>query len=91
LGPSLRWTTASQETQLVADSIFWEDLTFLYELGLWQHWAMTYPETLHTKNVINELSFLLVTHMTCLETRFDRYEFLKLGFSVGQILDRLVI
>jgi hypothetical protein len=52
---------------------------------------MTFPETLHTKNVFNGLIFLLVTHTTCFDTRFDRYEFLKLGFSVGHILDRLVI
>jgi hypothetical protein len=43
------------------------------------------------KNVANELIFLLVTHMTCFDTRFDRYEFLKSGFIIGQILDRLVV
>jgi hypothetical protein len=52
---------------------------------------MTNPETFYTKNVVNKLSFLLVTHMTCFDTRFDRYEFLKSGFIVGQIRDRLVI
>jgi hypothetical protein len=52
---------------------------------------MIYPETLYTKNIINELSFLLVTHMTCFNKRFSRYGFLKSGFSAGQILDRLVI
>jgi hypothetical protein len=52
---------------------------------------MTSPETLYTKNVFNELSFLLVTHTTCFDTRFSRYGFLKLGFSAGQNLDRLVI
>jgi hypothetical protein len=51
---------------------------------------MTSPEILYMKNVVNELNFLLVTHTTCFDTRFDRYEFLNLGFSVGQILDRLV-
>jgi hypothetical protein len=49
---------------------------------------MTSPEMLYTKNVFNEVRFLMVTHMTCFDTRFDRYEFLKSGFSVGQILDR---
>jgi hypothetical protein len=66
-------------------------VTFLYESGFWQKFAMTTPETLYTKNVINKLRFLLVTHTTCFHTRLDRYEFLKSGFIVGQILDRLVI
>jgi hypothetical protein len=52
---------------------------------------MIYLETLYTKNIINELSFLSVTHMTCFDKRFSRYGFLKSGFSAGQILDRLVI
>jgi hypothetical protein len=43
------------------------------------------------KNVVNELSFLLVTHMTCFDIRFSLYGFLKSGFSAGQILDRLGI
>jgi hypothetical protein len=51
---------------------------------------MTTPETLYMKNVANELIFLLVTNTTCLNIRFGCYEFLKTGFSVGQILDRLV-
>jgi hypothetical protein len=66
-------------------------LTFLHESGFWQNFAMTTSETLYTKNVVNKLIFLLVTHTTCFDTRFDRYEFLKSGFIVGQILDRLVI
>jgi hypothetical protein len=52
---------------------------------------MTSPETLYMKNVVNELSFLLVTHTTCFDTQFSRYGFLKSGFSAGQILDRLDI
>jgi hypothetical protein len=52
---------------------------------------MNSPETLYTKNVINELSFLLVTHTTCFDIRFGRYGFLKSGFSAGQILDRMGI
>jgi hypothetical protein len=70
---------------------FWADLTILYESGFWQNFAMTTLETLYAKNVISKLSFLLVTHTTCFDTQLDRYEFLKSGFSVGQILDRLVI
>jgi hypothetical protein len=69
---------------------FWADLTFLCESGLWQNVAMTSPETLYMKNVINELIFLVVTHMTCFDIRFGRYRFLKSEFSVRQILDRLV-
>jgi hypothetical protein len=52
---------------------------------------MNSPETLYTKNVVNELSFLLVTHTTCFDIRFGRYGFLKSGFSAGQILDRMGI
>jgi hypothetical protein len=70
---------------------FWADCTFLYKLGFWQNFTMTSPETLYTKTVGNELRFLLVTHMTCFDTRFNRYGFLKSGFSAGQILDRLGI
>jgi hypothetical protein len=66
-------------------------MTFLYESGLWQNFAITTPETLYMKNVVNELIFLPVTHMTCFDIRFNRYEFLKSGFTAGQILDRLVI
>jgi hypothetical protein len=43
------------------------------------------------KNVAKELSFLLVTHMTCFDIRFGRYSILKSGSSSGQILDRLRI
>jgi hypothetical protein len=41
------------------------------------------------KDVANELSFLLVTHMTCFNIRFGRYGFLKSSFSARQILDSL--
>jgi hypothetical protein len=43
------------------------------------------------KNVINELSFLLVTHTTYFNTRFGRYGILKSGYHADQILDRLGI
>jgi hypothetical protein len=43
------------------------------------------------KNVVNELSVLLVTHTTCFNTWSGRYGFFKSGFSVDQILDRLSI
>jgi hypothetical protein len=52
---------------------------------------MTSPETSYTKNVSNELSFLLVTHMTCFDIWFGRYGFLKSGFSARQILNSLGI
>jgi hypothetical protein len=51
---------------------------------------MASRETLYTKNVVNELRFLMVTPTTCFNIRFDRCEFLNSGFSVGQILERLV-
>jgi hypothetical protein len=52
---------------------------------------MTSPEILYTKNVVNELSFPLVTHTTCFDIRFGRYGFLKSGDSADQVLDRLGI
>jgi hypothetical protein len=52
---------------------------------------MTSLETLYTKKVANDLCFLLVTHMTCFDIRFDRYEFLKSGFNTDEVLERLVI
>jgi hypothetical protein len=50
---------------------------------------MTTPETLHMRNVANELSFPLVTHMTHFGTRFDRYGLLKYCSSSEHIMDRL--
>jgi hypothetical protein len=52
---------------------------------------MSSLETLYTKNVVNELSFLVVAHMTCFDTRFGRYRFLKLCFSADHVLYRLGI
>jgi hypothetical protein len=52
---------------------------------------MTSLETSYTKDVANELSFLLVIHTTCFDIRFGRYGFLKSGFSTRQILDNLGI
>jgi hypothetical protein len=45
---------------------------------------MTSPEAFYTKNVINEFSFPLVTHVTYFDTWFDHYGFLKLGYGAGQ-------
>jgi hypothetical protein len=42
------------------------------------------------KNVTNELSFLLVTHMTCFNIQFGRYGFLKSGYRAELILDKLM-
>jgi hypothetical protein len=50
---------------------------------------MTSPETSPTKNVANELSFPLVTHMTHFDIRFGRYSILKSCFSSGHVMDRL--
>jgi hypothetical protein len=45
---------------------------------------MTSPETSYTKDVANELRFLLVTHMTCFDIWFGSY-----GFSIQvSVLDR---
>jgi hypothetical protein len=38
---------------------------------------MTSLKTLHTKSIVNELSFPLVTHMAYFDTRFGHYRFLK--------------
>jgi hypothetical protein len=50
---------------------------------------MTSPETSQMKNVANELSFPLVTHMTHFDIRFGRYGILKTCFSSRHIMDRL--
>jgi hypothetical protein len=50
---------------------------------------MTSIETSYMKNVTNELSFLLVTHMTHFDIWFGRYGILKSRFSSGHIMDRL--
>jgi hypothetical protein len=46
---------------------------------------MTSPVTLYKKNAANELSFLPVTHIACFDKWFDRYGFLKSGYSADQI------
>jgi hypothetical protein len=43
---------------------------------------MTSLETLNTKRAVNELSFLLVTHMVDFDARFDSYGVLKSGQNV---------
>jgi hypothetical protein len=52
---------------------------------------MTSPETSYAKDVANELIFLLVTHVTCIDIRFGRYGLLKSAFSTRQIRDSLGI
>jgi hypothetical protein len=47
---------------------------------------MTSPEALYTKNAINKHGFPLVTHTVYFDTRFGRYGFLNLGFSVELFL-----
>jgi hypothetical protein len=64
--------------------------TFLFQIGFWWISAMTSLETSYTKNVVNELSFLLVTHTTHFDIRFGRYGFLKPSYSVELIPDRLM-
>jgi hypothetical protein len=44
---------------------------------------MTFSETLHTKNAINEHSVMSVTHMTYSDTLFGRCGFLKSGYGAG--------
>jgi hypothetical protein len=52
---------------------------------------MTFPETLNTKVSINELGFLLISHMACSDARFDSYEILKSQQGAENFLDRLDI
>jgi hypothetical protein len=52
---------------------------------------MKSPETSNTKVVIDELRFLLVTHMTYFDGRFDSFEILKSEQGVENFLDRLDI
>jgi hypothetical protein len=52
---------------------------------------MPSPETLNTKVVVNELIFLLVSHTTYSDARFDSYRILKSGQGVEDFLDRLGI
>jgi hypothetical protein len=52
---------------------------------------MTSPETLNTKVSVDELIFLLVTHMTYFDARFDSYAILKSGQGAENFLDRLDI
>jgi hypothetical protein len=67
----------------------WADYTFLYKSGFWQNLAMTFPETLSTKNAVNELSFPLVTHTVNSNARFGSYGVLKSGQGAENFLDRL--
>jgi hypothetical protein len=50
---------------------------------------MTFPETSHTKNVANKLSFTLVTHTTHFDICFGRYGILKSCFSSRHVKDIL--
>jgi hypothetical protein len=38
---------------------------------------MTFPENSHTKNITNELNFLLVTYVTHFDIRFGCYDILN--------------
>jgi hypothetical protein len=52
---------------------------------------MTTPETSYTKDLTNELRFLLVTHAIYSNARFDSYGILKSGPGAEDFLDRLDI
>jgi hypothetical protein len=66
---------------------FLADHTFLYKIDSWQNFTMTSPETSHTKNVANELSFWLVNSMTHFDVRFGRCGILKFCFNSGHNMD----
>jgi hypothetical protein len=48
-------------------------LDLLMQIRILEKIAMTSPEILYTKVAINEISFLLVTHTTYSDARFDSY------------------
>jgi hypothetical protein len=58
----------SRKLDRLLNQQFWADCIILYKSGFWRNFAMTALETLYTKNVSDELSFPLVTHMTCFNT-----------------------
>jgi hypothetical protein len=66
------------ETRPDTEITFLAAPTFLYKIGSWRNFAMTPQETLHTKNVANELSLPLVTHTTHFDIRFGCYGILNL-------------
>jgi hypothetical protein len=72
-----------------AETEIWADYTFQHKSGIWQNFVMTSPETLNTKIAVNELSFLMVTHMAHSNAWFDSYGVWKSGQGAEQILDRL--
>jgi hypothetical protein len=67
----------SEISRITASGEIWADYTFWHKSGSWQNFGMTSPETLYTKNAVNEHSFVPVTHMAYFDTRFGRYGFLK--------------
>jgi hypothetical protein len=71
------------------DPEFWADSTFRSKSGFRRNFAMTSPETLNTKVVIDELSVPLVTHATYSNSWFDSYGILKSGQGAENFLDRL--
>jgi hypothetical protein len=73
----------------LAKSGFWADWTFRSNSGIWQNFAMTFPETLNTKVADKELSFPLVTRMAYSDARFGSYGILKSGRGAENFLDRL--
>jgi hypothetical protein len=77
------------KTPPVAETIFLADHIFLYKAWFWQNFAMTSLETLHMKNISNELSFPLATHMTHFDIRFARYGILNFCISSGKAIDKL--
>jgi hypothetical protein len=62
-----------------AETEIWAAHIFRYNSGFWKNLVMTFPETLNTKNAVNELSSPLATHMVDSGARFRSYGFLKSG------------
>jgi hypothetical protein len=80
----------SRKLDWSAETEIWAYYTFRLKSGILHNFAMTSTESLITKLSVNELSFLLVTHMVDSDARFDRYRLLKSGQGAEHFLDRLV-
>jgi hypothetical protein len=78
----------SEHNQVAEIERNWTDLTFRHKSGFWRTFAMTFPESLHTKNAVDEHNFTLVTHTAYSDTQFDRYGFLNSGYGAELIPDR---
>jgi hypothetical protein len=79
--PAISWLQLSELGWVAESGETWTDRTFRHKSGSWQNFAMTSLKTLYMKNIVNEHSFPLVTHMTYFDIQFGSYGFLKSGYD----------